>query len=272
MSEDVIKAIQNQSGAVSMGGYGNAFSIRNKRTVRAPINPMDKCTVFSIYSKQIEERKPTIQPGFFVIPAGSYEAPSRLVVGPSSWWREVDLDQPLLEIPHGSVTIAESIVRDYVIGLLGRDNDAQPGIFWVPGDISIKQLKSDPKYIAVLDQANKMQDKWYENLVKLADVGWARTNGNPMAINDDMRFAAKALRLDHKDWMTDFKQMQTVACIACGHARNPKFPICSNCHTIVDMDLYQKAGLSAAPAVGQQVTQGQNMSSPAAPNLTFPSK
>lgn len=245
MSQDAISAVQNQAGSVSMGGYGNAFSVRNKRTVRGPINPLDKCTIFSIYGKEIEERKPTIQPGYFVIPAGSYESPSRLVVGPSSWWREVDLDQPLLEIPHGSVQIAESVVRDYVIGLLGRTVDAQPGIFWVPGNLTAKELRE--QHPAVIDRAKQMQDEWYKNLVKLADIGWSRTNGNPLTINDDMRMAAKALRLEQKEWMQDFKMMETVACIACGHPRNPKFPVCSNCNTVVDRELYIASGLIQAP-------------------------
>jgi len=245
MSSDLINQVASQSGSVSMGGYGNAFSIRNKRTIRGPVNPMDKCTIFSIYGKTIEERKPTIQPGYFVIPAGSYEAPSRLVVGSSSWWREVNLDEPLLEIPHGSVQIAESVVRDYVIGLLARANDAQPGLFWVPGEMTVKQLKAEHPHI--LEKAKIMQDKWYEALVKLADIGWSRTNGNPLSINDDMRMAANALRLTQKEWMQDFKMMETVACIACGQARNPKFPICPNCKTVVDKELYNKSGLMAAP-------------------------
>jgi hypothetical protein len=257
MSQDAIKSVQEQSGTITQGGFGNAFQMKNKRTVRAPQNPMDKCTIFSIYWKDIEERKPTIQPGYFFIPAGSYETPSRLVVGSSSWWREVDLDQPLLEIPHGSVQIAESIVKDYVIGLMGRAVDAQPGIFWVPGNISLKELKSEDKYIAALNRANQMQENWYRNLVKIADIGWSRTNGNPLTINDDMRAAAKALRLENKDWMQDFKLQETVACIACGHPRNPKFPICSNCHTIIDHELYSKAGLAPAP------------SSPSSTNLKF---
>ena len=37
----------------------------NRRTIRAPVNPMDKSTVVSILPKHISERKATIQPGIF---------------------------------------------------------------------------------------------------------------------------------------------------------------------------------------------------------------
>src|SRR5687768_15368088 len=89
-----------------------------RRTIRAPVNPMDKATIISIYPKPIHEQKWTIEPGVFDIPAGSVESPGLLVVGPSSWWREIDYEQPLLEIPVGSIQIADSIVKDWSNGLI----------------------------------------------------------------------------------------------------------------------------------------------------------
>src|SRR6187200_2386767 len=90
----------------------------NRRTIRAPVNSLDKSTVVSILPKRIYETKITIQPGVFEIAPGSMEHPSVLVVGASSWWREVDVDQPLLEIPVSSIQVADSIVKDYCNGLL----------------------------------------------------------------------------------------------------------------------------------------------------------
>ena len=101
----------------------------NRRTIRAPVNPLDKSTVISILPKPISERKATIQPGMFELPPGTFENPSILVVGTSSWWREVDENQPLLEIPVSSVQVADSIVRDYCNGLLACDMaEKMPGI------------------------------------------------------------------------------------------------------------------------------------------------
>src|SRR5687768_8340890 len=94
-----------------------SLAVTQRKTIRAAVNPLDKCTVVSIFPKEVNETKPTIQPGFFHVDAGSYEHPSLLVVGPSSWWREFDENQPLTEIPQSSVIVANSIVRDFCIGI-----------------------------------------------------------------------------------------------------------------------------------------------------------
>ena len=114
-----------------------AFRV-NRRTIRAPVNPMDKSTVVSILPKQIYERKITIQPGVFEIKPGTFENPAILVVGPSSWWREVDIEQPLLEIPVSSIQVADSIVTDYCNGLLACNMDTlMPGLFYLPGEFTV---------------------------------------------------------------------------------------------------------------------------------------
>ena len=98
--------------AVQVGGFPG-MSSHLTRTIRAPVNPMDKSTVFSIFPKPIKDTKLTISPGRFELAAGTYDKPSLLIVGPSSWWKHVDENQPILEIPQSSVQIAESIVRDW---------------------------------------------------------------------------------------------------------------------------------------------------------------
>lgn len=205
------------------------FIPANKRTIRAPINPMDKSTIVSIFPKEIDETKHTIQPGRFVIPPGSFDNPSILVVTPSSWWREIDEDQPLLEIPVSSIQIADSVVRDYCNGLLACDmGGTMPGLFYVPGEHNITSLKKS--FAHELENAKKKQQNWYSTLVKLADALWARSNGNPLAISDDMRMAARELNLQTKDWMKDFQMVDMVRCKACGSLKNPQYPICAACH------------------------------------------
>jgi hypothetical protein len=210
------------------------LQLAKRRAVRSEPNPLDKSTVISILPKEINEVKHTIQPGRFYIPPGSYDKPSILVVGSSSWWRELDPDQPLLEIPVSSVQIADSIVRDYCNGLLGCNmGDVMPGLFFIPGEISITKLKTE--YKSLLDKALERQKKWYLELVKMADVLWARTNGNPLAVADDMRLAARELGIE-KEWIKDFQNIQLVRCVACGSMRNPNFPVCPICKAIADPD------------------------------------
>lgn len=213
-----------------------------KRTVRAPDNPQDKCTVVSIYPREIDEIKHTIQPGRFIIPPGTYVKPSLLIVGPSSWWKELDDESPLLEIPTGSIQIANSVVVDYCNGLLACNMaDMMPGIFYIPGIVTLVDLIS--KYKSQLDKARDNQNRWYSELVKMADALWSRSQGNPLAISDDMRLAARELNLNTKEWLADFQAVEMIRCAACGGMRNPAYPICPVCHNIVDMPLYQKLGL-----------------------------
>jgi hypothetical protein len=215
---------------MSMVGQFPGIRELRRRTVKQPVNPMDKATVFSIYPKDIEEVKHTIEPGRFRIPAGSIEKPTSLVVGPSSWWREIDEEQPLLEIPVSSIQIADSIVKDYCNGILASNmGDCMPGLFYIPGEITVDILRKS--YKSQLDKAVANQTTFYRTLITLADALWARSQGNPLAISDDMRLAARELQLqESKDWMRDFKMINQVRCKACGSLKNPEYPICASCH------------------------------------------
>jgi hypothetical protein len=205
---------------------------------------LDKTTIVSIYPTEIEEKKPTISPGVFIIPAGSYENPSVTIVGPSSWWREIDEEQPLLEIPVSSVQIADSIIKDWANGILGCNmSDAMPGLFYIPGALTIVDIRKSYKH--ELDAAQVRQRNWYSALIKLADALWARSNGNPLSISDSMRVAAKEMNLT-KDWLKDFRMVDTVRCKACGALLNPMFPVCPTCKAINDPAKAKELGLTFA--------------------------
>lgn len=217
----------------------------NRRTIRAPVNPLDKSTVVSILPKAISERKPTIQPGFFELKPGTFENPSILVVGTSSWWREIDENQPLLEIPVSSVQVADSIVRDYCNGLLACNMaDQMPGLFYLPGEFTVERVKKD--FMPLLHSAKEKQKKWFRELVRIADILWSRSNGNPLSISDDARLACKELNIQSKPWLGDLQSSELIRCIACGSLRNPAFPICQSCHAIVDKEKAKELGLTFA--------------------------
>jgi len=219
------------------------FANTHKRTIRAPVNPLDKSTVVSILPKLIFERKLTIQPGLFEIPPGTVEKPAILIVGASSWWREVDIDQPLLEIPVSSIQVADSIVKDYCNGLLACNmGDMMPGIFYVPGEFTLERLKKE--HMPLLVKAEQTQKKWFYELIRIADILWARTNGNPLAISDDARLACKLLNISNKPWLGDLQSMELIRCVACGALRNPAFPICSTCKAIADPVRAKELGLT----------------------------
>lgn len=212
---------------------------------RAPVNPMDRSTIVSVYPKEIPHKNPTISPGYFLVPAAPDNGFSRLVVGPSSWWKEMEEGQPWLEIPTSSMEIAASIIRDWANGLVACNmTDTMPGLFFLPGDVFDEIIEE--KYAAKLKEARAKQDRWYFSLVKMADILWARSNGNPLSISDDARLAAEKLQLKNKAWMQDFTTITLVNCPACGVLRNNNFPICQHCKVIIDKTKFDELGLEFA--------------------------
>lgn len=212
---------------------------------RGPKNPMDKATIVSIYPRRVHETKVTIEPGVFLLPPGSYDEPSTLVVGTSSWWREIDHEQPMLEIPVPSVQVANSVIRDYCIGLLECDMESRkPGLFYVPGSFSSAEIKKNHK--ALLDLALVKQNEWFKRLVFAADVLWARTNGNPLAVPDLARLAARELNLTEKDWLRDSHTLELVKCIACAALISKAVIVCPNCKVIVDQKRFKESNLQFA--------------------------
>lgn len=217
----------------TVGATAPWMTVDRRQTIRAPINPLDKSTIVSIFPMDVEEKKHTIFPSIFKIAAGTFINPSILVVGPSSWWKDVGDEQPLLEIPQSSIIIAESFVRDFCVGILGCDMQSkQPGIFYIPGEHTVEEIKKN--HMPMLLKYQEMQKRWYAEQVKIADILWARSNGNPLAISDHARVGCKELGIKDKPWLKDFQTMQLVPCVACGELRNPEFPICKHCKAVAD--------------------------------------
>ena len=225
-------------------GFPGLNEIR-MRPVRATPNPLDKATLVSIYPMAIHEVKPTSHPGIFDIPAGTYDNPSVTIIGTSSWFKDVGENQPPLEIPNSAVVVAESVINDYCNGLIACNmGDCKPGLFFVPGEIS--QIDVKIKYKALLDAAKAKQDNWYRELVKMGDILWARTNGNPLAIDDNMRMGAKALNLLDKEWLRDIKMSDMIRCPACGTMIQPGYPVCGNCKAIINAEQAKKLNIQFA--------------------------
>jgi hypothetical protein len=222
-------------GAENFQGFRQVGEFAQPRSmIRTVRNPLDKATIVSIYPKTIDEKKETLFPGRWVIPAGRYDAPSVTVIGTSSWWRDIDLEQPLLEIPVSAVQIAQSIIVDYCNGFLACNMaDLMPGFFFIPGELTLAQVKKD--YSMKLAEAKFKQDAWFAMLIKIANSLWARSNGNPLVIWDEMRMAARELGKEDVPWLKMDVQMNLVKCFACGSLRDPLFPICPACKNI-DMD------------------------------------
>lgn len=206
------------------------FPAPRRPIIRSPKNPIDKSTIVSVYPKEIYERKHEIEPGEFRIPSGSMENPGMLVVGASSWWNYRGDAMPTLEIPVSSVSVAESVIRDSCSMFLVDIGTTMPGLFFVPGTPSSLEIKTS--YKSSMQKAYDGQIEWFKRLVRAADSLWARANGNPLSISDEMRLAARSLNMNEKPWLLDFNIVEKVPCVACGELKNPAYPVCPNCKAI----------------------------------------
>lgn len=216
---------------------------------RIPKNPLDKCTIVSVYPNEIVETKATIQPSTYRIPAAKVDPGfSLLVVGSASWLKQMDLDQPYQEMYVGAITVAQSLITDYSNSLLGAQVGRGPGLFYVPGEYDYKTIKgyysvdNVKGFADLLKEAKSMQDRWFKELIRLADSMWARSNGNPLAISEDARMAAAQLGLT-KAWAQDYKSAELTNCKACGYMVNPMYPVCSNCKSVTDPVKAKELGL-----------------------------
>jgi|SRR6185437_3479763 len=214
--------------------YGIGNDIVRQRINRLPVNPLDKTTLVSVCPFTIHEVKPTIFPGSFTIEAAPDNDFTILIIGPSSWFKEMEEGQPFLEIQSSSIIMAQSLITDFCNGLIGCDMvDAMPGLFFIPGAYNKQSILKSEFFEEKLASARRKQKNWFFELVKIADMDWARTNGNPIAISDDARMAAQKLGLQ-KPWIKDFQTIELVPCKACGELINGLFPVCRHCHAVVD--------------------------------------
>jgi hypothetical protein len=98
----------------------------------------------------------------------------------------------------------------------------------------------------MLQSALVKQKKWFMELIRIADILWSRSNGNPLSISEDARLACKELNITAKPWLGDAQTTELVRCIACGSLRNGKFPICQTCKAIADPVLAKQLNLTFA--------------------------
>ncbi len=213
--------------------------------IRAQISPLDKSTVVSVFPKKVKTTKVTVNPRKYVVPAGTFEKPSTLVVGTAIWIKHIYETEPeqQVEMPILSSQLADAIVNDFCGNVLSSGHDRRPGLFWVLGEKNAEQVLKEHK--KELEQARQNQINWYLELIKMADIDWVKYRGSPLAVSDTARMAAMEMHLD-KPWMLDAKNLAMGVCPACGSQRDSKFPVCKECKTIVDKEAYAKLNLTMA--------------------------
>lgn len=198
-----------------------------------------KATIVSLLPWEINENKGAgLSPGHFIIPAAPKNGLSVLVVGDSKYHIYIDSDRGSLEQVETALKMAESIVQDYIKSIPFGQGVGKPGLFFVPGPLSVEDVK---KYHAKkLEQYQKSNKEWMNVLIKLSDDEWSK-NRQRQAIPDICRYSAHALGLD-REWARDAVVEETKACKFCTSPIAVSAIICPNCRQILDMQAFKEAG------------------------------
>lgn len=203
-----------------------------------------KVTVVSTLPIEINESKPGLIPGTFVIPPCKKDDFSLLVIDDCQTVHlNPNPDMPNMIIPEPAERVAKAIVRDYRDSAMGtssrQESDGSvgiPGLFYVVGNVNKSDILT--KHKDLLEQARKNTQTWFKNLVAQADDDWVKTKQRRM-ITDLARVACNNLGLE-REWNYDSLSNQSMTCPWCRSAINPESIKCANCLEIVNQAAYDK--------------------------------
>lgn len=228
---------------------GTNGNINRKVIHTLPKNINDKCTIVSLFPREIVETKPTTFPGRFVIPAAPENGFSLLVVDPASYYlASQNPRQPPNEFQINSALLANSIVQDYINSIAWASPGKRPGVFWINGahdEVSILHSKDENgvPFLTRLKMEEQIQKDWFLEVVKQADSLWARSNGNPTSIMEDARVGALRYGLKDKPWMGDAVASELKNCFSCGELVNYSYPTCKHCKAIINPEKAKELNL-----------------------------
>ncbi len=212
---------------------------------------MSVSTVVSIYPRELVEKKPSVEPNEYTIPAciskdGQgypdippatllvHDATTRFYKGFNEWIPAV--------VP--SDELAKDLVNAFFSSNIDITNDPEhpigPGLFYVTGaydrEDKIKKEGFDKNKSSVwiqteykdeLANCQKGQDQWFQLLVRRADTEYLRSR-NSRSVSDVHRFAARRLGVE-RDWTKDITLAAINKCPACRQQIDPLALICPIC-------------------------------------------
>lgn len=205
----------------------------------------NNCTVVSLLPFALKENKPAIIPGYFQIPPVK-SGQAQLVddngvrilhVGESIYWMESPFKgMPPIKITETPRAMCRSIVNDFIEAQLAVDQDAYPGLFWIEGEFNKEDVLK--KFAPQIEKARKAQNRWFINLVRIADNDWEKSH-NHNTISDIQRYAAKHLGME-KDWTTVTLNALMIQCPLCKELVRPDAIVHATCGYVIKPDEYAK--------------------------------
>jgi len=198
----------------------------------------DKSTVFSISPSLIDEFKPGIYPGHFVIaPCLNDSKPERLVIGASEHLMFVGGKKQPIRIVTPSYQIAKSIQDDFLDGQLVTTPNSHPGICWVQGEVTVSEFMKN--HSDMYKQMQEVQRRWFIMLVQKTEDDYKKYK-NSRVVTDQARFAVRALGVPMPEWMNvEEIGLNFNKCPACSTMNDPVNAICTGCHCVLNAEKYK---------------------------------
>lgn len=200
-----------------------------------PRDLANAATIVSLFPLPIFERKPLL-PSVYQIPAAAEDRPEILVVREGVFYVYLDEFRGSMTIRTPAITVAESIVRDFLDGQHLMTEDARPAIWVVPGEWLVSEVYNDPDQKAKIQNESALQLEWFKRICTIADDEWSKFHQHRM-ITDVQRVAAKRLRYV-REWAQEVKPQDIADCPGCGAVINKKVAVCRECNCIINEELY----------------------------------
>jgi hypothetical protein len=195
------------------------------------------CTIVSIVPLPIREFKPGLTPARFILPPSSDgdKDIQILHVTNANHFVYLDEDRGSLRVNNLPDNVARSVVLDYINSQLGISETSVPGLFFVPGKLTVQQIKD--QFGKKLDRYRGLQKNWLLSIVRIADNDWAKFHQHTV-ISDFQRKAALILNLNPEQhtWMSLDANVQMVKCPACKTVLDPDASICAACKCVIKKD------------------------------------
>lgn len=183
------------------------------------------CTIVSMLPYELNEVKPQIQPGAFLMPPAARGDFNILTIERAERPFYVDYQRGNIMIPEDPEVVAKSVVNDHIKATVNVTDGAHPGLFYINGLKTKDQIKKENS--TELLACGKVQDAWFSRLVKAADDVWQRFRRHN-TISDQHRFACKMLGLK-REWAEELKAENTIQCMYCTSLISAKALVCPTC-------------------------------------------
>jgi len=210
-----------------------------------PTNLGTTATIVSLFPFDVFERKPLI-PSIYRVAASKEEGkPELLVVQEGRFYVYLDEYRGSMTIRTPAITIAESVVKDFLDGQFVLDTNARPALWTVPGEWTKAEILADKDQQERVVEESKIQLAWFKRLVLIADDEWGKFHQHRM-ISDMQRVAGKRLRLN-REWMVEMTPENLIDCPGCGVTLNKKVAVCRECGCVIDPVKYKSLQFVSDP-------------------------